>query len=470
MATDLHVACARSRPGWVELCEALDSGRATRALDDARLRRAAASAAASFATADVASPPPPPGAWDAYVPPSALALSRLLERGHFSSVDAADEYGRSPLFLAAAGGAFHAARLLLQARADPSLAESGGCLPSVAAQRAGHSDVATLLLMNGMFQQRMMLHPPGEHWEPRRLQRLQHLTREHHKQLRKPLIPMLLLLSGEGRGGGGGGGGISCGGGSDGGGGGGGGGGICAEWALSPALRTPADGGGLHPGAGTLVVDGAVSLQAVAALKWLWSELPVAPKTKESCIDRSYYCDPGGEVRQLVGEAVRSGFGRAAAASAAAAAAASTAAANRGGGGDGSGGGVGGCRPADEEEEEAAKTAVAAAAAAATVVDAVVSPLMRYLCYSSVGGDLPPHVDLPRAVDYCCEASSTSGADGDGSSSTTTTAATTTNSSSSSSCSSDGSSGGSSASGPKATAATKTTHSFLLCVLVMLHC
>ncbi|KAF0688341.1 Aste57867_20053 [Aphanomyces stellatus] len=87
-----------------------------------------------------------------------------------------------------------------------------------------------------------------------------------------------------------------------------------------------------HPGAGSGIFDNVFPDDFLARLDALHKNLPVAPKEKESCSDRSYFCDSVGWVIQ----GIRNATGRA------------------------------------------------------------VFPNMRFLHYHDVGGSLPPHVDLSR--------------------------------------------------------------------------
>ena len=90
----------------------------------------------------------------------------------------------------------------------------------------------------------------------------------------------------------------------------------------------------LLQGAGACIVDQAISPSAVDELLRIHQELPVAPKEKESCSRRSYYCD--------------------------------------------------------------AERVVCRALAAAVGPDTVVLPQMRFLNYADSGGWLAPHIDLSR--------------------------------------------------------------------------
>eukprot|EP00434_Breviolum_minutum_P014633 symbB.v1.2.012901.t1/scaffold900.1/size153842/3 len=94
-----------------------------------------------------------------------------------------------------------------------------------------------------------------------------------------------------------------------------------------------------HPGAGTTVIDAAVSEEILCRLEGLWQTLPLAPKEKASPTDRAYFDDVEGWLT----------------------------------------------------------TALNAAIGASKLEDAMSSvSRMRFLIYPEPGGSLPTHVDLPR--------------------------------------------------------------------------
>jgi len=122
-------------------------------------------------------------------------------------------------------------------------------------------------------------------------------------------------------------------------------------------------------------VDDALPPRALRALVALWRELPVAPKDKASCSERSYYCDAdgwlGGLVRAAAVRALEAVDARTAQVAAAGAAVVGR------GDGDGDGGGD-------------------ASAEGSPLV--LVAPLVRFLHYPDAGGRLLPHVDLSRRI------------------------------------------------------------------------
>jgi hypothetical protein len=109
-----------------------------------------------------------------------------------------------------------------------------------------------------------------------------------------------------------------------------------------------------HPGAGSFIIDDAVSIESVLALLKLFASLPVEEnqKPKKSttlCSERSYFCDAKGFVRQLLYDCLGTLQ-----------------------------------RPSDCPD----------------VTDVRIYPHMRFLNYKNPGTILAPHIDLCR-VDSC---------------------------------------------------------------------
>jgi len=116
------------------------------------------------------------------------------------------------------------------------------------------------------------------------------------------------------------------------------------ECPSSPFVTAVVPRGSDHPGAGAATVDGAFDDVFLGRLTSMLSSLPVAPKDKASPTDRAYFADTEGWVTARL------------------------------------------------------NAAVCAAAAALGLPDAAETiPLMRTLIYPEPGGQLPPHVDLPRS-------------------------------------------------------------------------
>jgi hypothetical protein len=239
-ARALVMAAATSdaaRDAWRRVIRDIDGG-ATRHADDAALRAAAARG-------------------------DGEEVAALLEGGR-ARVDAADEYGRTALFLAAAAG--QNVERLLAAGADPTRQAHGGWKPS--------------------------------HFIPR-----------EPLPLLGPTPPAWRLM--------------------------------IARDPPAPTATTRPLRGLAHPGAGSVIVDGAATADEVAAFLELARTLPVAPAEKAACADRSYFYDADGA------------FGRRFA-------------------------------------------GVAAAAWGVSVTRIRVNKCYRVLSYARAGGCLPAHVDLHR--------------------------------------------------------------------------
>ena len=244
------VVAAAAAP-FAALVRELDSGHATRARDDGRLR----AAAAAGDTGQVAA---------------------CLAEG--ARVDALDEYGRSALFVAAHEGHGAVVAELLAQGAAPGLPAHGGCTPAQAAAAAGHAAVVQQLREaeaqqtptdtpddddddddgNGGANGTVAGAPAGP---PR------------HD--RTGLAAALRALGG------------------------------------APVV-TDLIADATHPGAGSTLVDGLLPDAAVDALLALWRTLPTAPKDKPSPIDRAYYADVEALLSDFVAAAVAaSGLGEA---------------------------------------------------------------------------------------------------------------------------------------------------------------
>ena len=219
------IIAAATEP-YREFVELLDGGGSTRAADDARLRAAAA-------TGD------------------ALALERLLEDG-VARCDGSDEYGRSPLFLAAYEGHLHAVITLLEHGARVSQAAHGGWMPKQAALAAGHTSIAIRLEEAG-------------------------IGCVHAKKL--PVLWQTPALTTAGS--------------------------ASTSSTTTPRLTAllPLEMSG-HPGAGTYTIDDCLPPEGVDAILQVWRSLPTAPKDKPSPIDRSYYADVDGWLAKAIDEAL----------------------------------------------------------------------------------------------------------------------------------------------------------------------
>ena len=210
-ARALVVAAATSdaaRDAWRRVVRDIDGG-ATRHADDAALRAAAARG-------------------------DGEEVAALLEGGR-ARVDAADEYGRTALFLAAAAG--QDVRRLLAAGADPTRPAHGGWTP--------FHFFAVDAPAPPSWRRWIARDPPP----PTVLVRVRSFASTPTPSTRRGLLTQATMRP----------------------------------------LR-----GLVHPGAGSVVVDGAATPDEVAAFLRLARALPVAPAEKAACADRSYFYDADG--------------------------------------------------------------------------------------------------------------------------------------------------------------------------------
>ena len=70
--------------------------------------------------------------------------AQLLQAG--ASVSAVNDYGSTPLHIAAWNGKSSIANLLLQANARPTAVDKNGDTPAQSAKHQGHGDLAAMLL------------------------------------------------------------------------------------------------------------------------------------------------------------------------------------------------------------------------------------------------------------------------------------------------------------------------------------
>mmetsp|Transcript_50348 Transcript_50348/g.163143 ORF Transcript_50348/g.163143 Transcript_50348/m.163143 type:complete len:595 (-) Transcript_50348:541-2325(-) len=271
----LLASCGNVVSAWAEFMATLEAGDATRSQDDVKLRSAAASG-------------------DMHTMVASLAKS--------ARINAQDEYGRSPLFLAASQGRAAAVDYLLQHGARATQTANGGWLPSGAAAAAGHRQISSVL---------------SAACEASAHKSFATLQPVIHKALAVHQVPHGIHQVHGPR----------------------------ATWLLPRDLES-------HPGAGTLIIDNALSPAGVDALMQLWRALPVALKDKPSPIDRAYYADIDGWLCSALDRALASC----------------------------------GLLPAPVE----------GAPDAALGSPFGTLPLVRFLHYATAGGSLPAHVDLPR--------------------------------------------------------------------------
>jgi hypothetical protein len=156
-------------------------------------------------------------------------------------------------------------------------------------------------------------------------------------------------------------------------------------------------GEGLHPGAGTAIIDDSLAEIDIEALIALWRSLPVASKDKASPIDRGYYDDVDGFIGRLLSDAII-------AAKLPVPPLKAPSLTPR----------VEGVavpimdysnEPNDTSNHVGASSVELAnsdfdlvTATNHTFTSCRALPLMRFLCYPEAGGALPVHVDLPRIV------------------------------------------------------------------------
>ena len=331
LASQHAAAVARVRAGiiahvrghWQEFVASIDAGDATRSRDDSRLRSAAAGG-------------------DARLVASSLAAGA-------ARLESQDEYGRSPLFLAAFGGHAEVVELLLDSNAKPTRTANGGWLACAAAEAAGHASLAARL-------KPLSIHSGNTDGSTSALL---------HKALTTRGGPLGVPT--------------------------------CAP-RLTMLLPPGQPGLAGHPGIGTLTLDGALPDVCIDALLALWRGLPVAPKDKPSPINRSYYQDVDGWLCQALNASL---------------VAAGLLPASRSlGTGTSAAGGASQMESVlvDATQEGAAVMGtheVGGVLAGNTAGSAEppplhccgALPLVRFLHYPSAGGSLPAHVDLPRVVE-----------------------------------------------------------------------
>ena len=196
---------------YAEFIGGLDRGDATRSSDDAKLRAAAASG-------------------------NLAALEDCIKKG-IGRCSATDEYGRSPLFLAAFAGHADAVDLLLAHGAPSAQAAHGGWTPTSAA-RAMHHDAVVQLLEAASDGPMTTIAP---------------VLRSYLDQYSAAVVHM-------------------------------------PSATVTPLIPQTLD----HPGAGSMVIDDFLPQSSIDALLHLWRTLPMAAKDKPSPIDRFYYSDVDG--------------------------------------------------------------------------------------------------------------------------------------------------------------------------------
>eukprot|EP01062_Namystynia_karyoxenos_P046060 TRINITY_DN34386_c0_g1_i1.p1 TRINITY_DN34386_c0_g1~~TRINITY_DN34386_c0_g1_i1.p1 ORF type:complete len:727 (+),score=231.01 TRINITY_DN34386_c0_g1_i1:71-2182(+) len=182
----------------------------------------------------------------------AWRLEALLEAG--IDTELRDEYGHTALFVCAMLGHARAVRLLAACGADPSAAAHGGCTPIAAAAACGHQACVEALQAAGAG----LSERASEGLSAGEL-----LARGAPPPAAPPAAASL-------------------------------------RWAV------PLDA--QHPGAGSCVVDGALSEPFLARLDALWRALPEARarEAKEGAHNvRSYYCDAEGWLRRELAAALR---------------------------------------------------------------------------------------------------------------------------------------------------------------------
>jgi hypothetical protein len=127
-----------------------------------------------------------------------------------------------------------------------------------------------------------------------------------------------------------------------------------------------------HLGAGACYIDNCFTEEFLTFLDTKYEKCPVSPPSKLSCSSRSYYCDTDGKVRKAFATVLTNARGQ--------------------------------LSSSTEElmgSDDATTTGSSSAIGHATHSLSSVFPFMRYLCYSSPGGSLPPHEDLSRSDHHC---------------------------------------------------------------------
>jgi len=252
------------------------------------------------------------------------------------SLDAPDEYGFSPLHLAAWHGAAPAIRRLRALGADPRPPHAhGGGTPATAAAANGHFDAVAALRSIGAempdgdrdssvssvgaaLAAATLEAPPAAATEA--AVRAVAATEVAARTAVKGVVEMEAAETE-----------------------------VAARAAPVSGARTSCliPRGVEHPGAGSVLLDCAFPERLLASLETLFRSLPLAPRSKctQGLNDRAYYCDAEGWVRKMLADGVRAAAAEA--------------------GGDGP-------------------------------VEGVAMPHMRFLLYAEAGGGLPPHLDLSR--------------------------------------------------------------------------
>lgn len=205
------------------------------------------------------------------------AVQKALRLG--APVNAANEYGQSAVFLAAVAGAVEVLRFLAASDADFTRCDNAGISPCQAAafcgRRAALEEMAEVAAVKLEATRLLAARPPAV-----------------------PAVPV-----------------------------------------VSSVVSAVIPEGVQHPGAGTVVIDGAFEEEILLRLGSLWQKLPLAPKEKASPTERAYFDDVEGWMTGALNAAVRS--------------------------------------------------------AKLNDADSTVSRV-RFLIYPHPGGSLPAHVDLPR--------------------------------------------------------------------------
>jgi hypothetical protein len=182
---------------------------------------------------------------------------------------------------------------------------------------------------------------------------------------------------------------------------------LCPHWRQVASTSTPpiptttvllSSEEGLHPGAGTAIIDDSLTETDLKALITLWRSLPVASKDKASPIDRGYYDDVDGFIGRLLSDAII----------AAKLPIPTLNAPSQTLGVEGVAVPIMGY-PNEHNDtinyvgassvELLNSDSDLAKATKSTFTNCRALPLMRFLCYPEAGGALPVHVDLPRIAE-----------------------------------------------------------------------